>query len=71
MEVESYEHLPGKIQNPIIAIVPPPYSDETAIRNEGHVTFLKAKTYEDLDLVTNKLLMIALHIDLDDVSAQC
>ena len=66
MEVESYENLPGKIQNPIIAIVPPPYSNETAIRNEGHVTFLKAKSYEDLDLVTTKLLMIALHIDLNE-----
>lgn len=65
-EVDSYENLPGKIQNPIIAIVPPPYSNETAIRNEGHVTFLKAETYEDLDLVVTKLLMIALKIDLDE-----
>jgi hypothetical protein len=69
MEVASYENLPGKIQNPIIAIVPPPYSDETVIRNEGHVTFLKAKTYEDLDIVATKLLMIALHIDLDKASS--
>jgi hypothetical protein len=68
MNVTSYENLPGKIQNPIIAIVPPAYSNETAIRNEGHVTFLKAKTYEDLDLVVTKLLMIALHIDLDSPS---
>lgn len=68
MQVESYENLPGKIQNPIIAIVPPPFSDETAIRNEGHVTLLKAKSYEDLDLVTTKLLMIALKIDLSKTS---
>jgi len=66
MEVDSYENLPGKIQNPIIAIVPPPYSNETAIRNYGHVTLLKAKTYEDMDLVTTKLLMLALKIDLDE-----
>jgi hypothetical protein len=67
-EVDSYENLPGKIQNPIIAIVPPPYSNETAIKNEGHVTYLKAETYEDLDLVVTKLLMIALKIDLGEAS---
>ncbi len=65
-EVDSYENLPGKIQNPIIAIVPPPYSDETAIRTDYHVTYLKAKTYEELDLVVTKLLMIALNIDLEE-----
>lgn len=66
MPVESYENLPGKIQNPIIALVHPLYSDETAIRNEGHVTFIKAKNYKDFDLATIKFLMIALRLELGD-----
>jgi len=62
--VESYENLPGKIQNPIIALVHPIYSNETAIRVDGHVVFLKAKNYKDFDLVTVKLLMVALRIEI-------
>jgi hypothetical protein len=58
--VDSYENLPGKIQNPIIALVHPIYSNETAIRVDGHVVYLKAKTHEDFDLVTVKLLLVAL-----------
>ncbi len=58
--IDSYENLPGKIQNPIIALVHPVYSNETAIRVDGHVVYLKAKTHEDFDLVTVKLLLVAL-----------
>lgn len=63
--IESYENLPGKIQNPIIVFVPPSYSNETAIRlEEGHVIFIKAKNYKDFDLATVKLLMVVLGIEL-------
>jgi len=58
IEVESYENLPGLIQAPIIAIVHPEFSNETAIRVDGHVILLKAKTHEDMDLVTAKLFII-------------
>ncbi len=63
--VEQYAHLPGKIQNPIIALVHPIYANETAVRNEGHVTYISGKTYEELDLATIKFLMIVLGIELE------
>ena len=63
--VEQYAYLPGKIQNPIIALVHPVYANETAVRNEGHVTYISGKTYEELDLATTKFLMIVLGIELE------
>jgi len=66
MPVESYEHLPGKIQNPIIALVHPIYANETAIRNKGHVTYISGKTHEDFDLAVVKFLMIILRIDIEE-----
>lgn len=65
MPVEEYANLPGKIQNPIIAIVHPKFANETAVRNEGHVTFISGKTQEELDLATTKFLMIVLGIELE------
>ncbi len=62
--VENYANLPGKIQNPIIALIPPKYANETAVRNKGHVTYISGTTYEDFDLATIKFLMIVLGIDL-------
>jgi hypothetical protein len=61
--VDEYANLPGKIQNPIIAIVHPKYANETAVRNEGHVTYISGTTHENLDLATVKFLMIALGIE--------
>jgi hypothetical protein len=63
--VDQYAHLPGKIQNPIIALVHPIYANETAVRNEGHVTYISGETFDDLDLATAKFLMIVLGIDLE------
>jgi len=63
--VKEYANLPGKIQNPIIALVHPIYANETAVRNEGHVTYISGKSYEDLDLATTKFLMIVLGIELE------
>ena len=63
--VDQYAHLPGKIQNPIIAIVHPDYANETAVRNEGHVTYISGKTYEELDLAVTKFLMVVLDIQLE------
>lgn len=67
LPVEQYANLPGKIQNPIIALVHPKYANETAIRNEGHVTYISGKTKEELDLATVKFLMIVLDIDLSEL----
>lgn len=66
MPVEGYSNLPGKIQNPIIALVHPKYANETAVRNYGHVTYISGTTYEDFDLATIKFLMIVLGIDISE-----
>lgn len=63
--VDQYANLPGKIQNPIIALVHPVYANETAVRNEGHVTYISGETFEQLDLATVKFLMIVLGIELE------
>ena len=64
MQVDSYENLPGKFQNPIIALVPPSFSNETEIKIEDHVIYVKGKTKEEFDLAVIKLLMCALRIKL-------
>ena len=64
-EVDQYANLPGKIQNPIIALVHPTFANETAVRNEGHVTYISGKTYEELDLAVTKFLMVILGIGLE------
>ena len=63
--VSSYENLPGKIQNPIIAIVPPAFANDTAVRNYGHVTYISGLTKEGLDLATVRFLMAELGISSD------
>jgi hypothetical protein len=63
MPVEEYANLPGKIQNPIIALVHPKYANETAVRNEGHVTYISGTNYKDFDLATIRFLMVVLGID--------
>ena len=62
--IESYEGLSGEPQKPIIALVHPSYSDETAIRVEDHVIYVKARDYKDFDLVVIKLLMVVLDLDI-------
>jgi len=69
MEVGSYENLPGKIQNPIIAIVHPKFANETSVRNDGHVTFISGTDLHQLDLATVKFLMVELGITESDLSA--
>ena len=66
IEVSSYENLPGKIQNPIIALVHPVYANETSVRNEGHVTVISGKTPHEFDLAVAKFLMVILDIELAD-----
>jgi hypothetical protein len=63
MNVSSYDNLAGKIQNPIIALVAPTYSNETSVVvDPGHIIFIKAKNSKDFDLATVKFLMSALRI---------
>lgn len=69
MEVESFDNLPGKIQNPIIVLVHPRYANETSVRVKDHVVFISGKfskdptnPYKNLDLATAKFLMVILGI---------
>jgi hypothetical protein len=73
INVTSYDNLPGKIQNPIIALIHPVYSNETSVRLDGHVFFIAGKnstsTKEQLknfDLATVKFLMTALGLKLNN-----
>jgi len=67
--VTSYENLPGKIQNPIIALVYPA-SNETSVRLDGHVIFIIGKSnpsakeqLKNFDLAVVKFLMAALDVE--------
>ncbi|OGI15028.1 hypothetical protein A3K63_04105 [Candidatus Micrarchaeota archaeon RBG_16_49_10] len=64
VNVTSYEYLPGKIQNPIIALVHPAYANETSVSVDGHVVTIKGRTSEELILATEKFLMAALGIEV-------
>ncbi len=70
-EITSYQHLPGKIQHPIIALVHPKYANETAVRMDAHVIFVSGlptndavNPYRNFDLAAVKLLMVILGIDI-------
>ena len=71
MNVTNYANLPGKIQNPIIALVHPKFSNETAVRLDGHVIHISGlpsndvTPYRNLDLATVKFLMVVLGIIRD------
>ena len=64
--VSSYEGIYGRIDNPIIMLVHPEYSNETSITlSYPHLITIKAKTANDFDLVVAKFLMAALRIDIE------
>ena len=63
--LDSYDNISATASNPVIALVHPIYSNETGIEVKNHVIYLKAKTYGEFDLVTVKLLMVALGIKVD------
>jgi hypothetical protein len=66
--IENYANLPGKIQNPIIALVHYKYANETSVRMEGHVTYISGKTPQDFDKATVRFLMIVMGISPGDLS---
>jgi len=39
------------------------------VRNEGHVTLISGRTLKELDLATDRFLMIALGIDPSELNA--
>jgi hypothetical protein len=71
VNVTSYDNLSGKIQNPIIALVHPIYSNETSVRLENHVIFISGKNatsereqLRNFDLAMVKFLMATLGINI-------
>ncbi|MCX6820826.1 MAG: hypothetical protein NT016_02670 [Candidatus Aenigmarchaeota archaeon] len=68
-QVSSYDALPGKIQNPIIAIIHPMFANDTAVRNSGHVTFISGTDLHQLDLAVDRFLMVELGISPTDLDA--
>lgn len=62
--ITSYENLKGNPENPIIALVHPIYSNETAVRVEDHTIFIKGKNDRDFDLATINFLVGALDINV-------
>ncbi|MBI4010158.1 MAG: hypothetical protein HY361_03145 [Candidatus Aenigmarchaeota archaeon] len=70
-EIASYQHLPGKIQHPIIALVHPKFANETSVRLDGHVIFISglpsndvSNPYRNFDLATVRFLMDILDINV-------
>jgi hypothetical protein len=63
INVSSYENLSGTPQNPMIALVAPSVSNETdVIVSSNNVISVKAKSFNDFDLATIKMIMAALKI---------
>jgi len=67
----SYDDLRGKIQNPVIALIHPNYSNETSVILDWHVVFIKGKNSTDpneqlrnFDLATIKFLMTVLETEV-------
>jgi len=51
------------IQHPLVAIVHPMYANQTRVfASPGHVVFIEATSYKDLDLAVVKFLISALRI---------
>jgi hypothetical protein len=66
IEVGSYDNLPGKLQNPIIALISPANANETSVRFDpvAHVVYIQGTTYKNLDLATIRFLLAALDIQV-------
>lgn len=63
-EIESYDELAATSENPVIALIPPVFSNETLVKVKDNIIYIKAKTYEEFDLATVKFLMGALGISV-------
>lgn len=62
--VDSYENLSATKENPIIALIPPKFANETAVKARNNVIYISGKTFDDFDLATVKFLMVALAINI-------
>jgi len=64
--VSSYENIEGAIHptmnNPMIVLVHPVYSNETSVSMGFHTIYIKGKTAKDFDLATIRFLLAALDI---------
>lgn len=61
-DVSSFENLTK--EDVFIALIPPSISNETSVRVEDNIIFIRGKSFKEFDLATVKFLMIALEIKL-------
>lgn len=64
MEINSYDEISGKPENPIIALVHPKFANETLVKVKNYVIYIEGKNPEEFDLATIKFLMSAMGIQL-------
>jgi hypothetical protein len=62
-KLESYENITATQNNPVIVLVPPSFSNETIVKADDRVVYIKAKDLKDFDLATVKFLMTVLAIN--------
>jgi hypothetical protein len=61
----DYVQLPGQIQHPLIAIIPPEFANETLVyAAPEHVVYISATSDKDLDLAVARFLMSVFRIEL-------
>jgi hypothetical protein len=63
-ELYSFDNLTATPEYPIIALVPPSFSNETLVKTMGNVIYIKGNTSKDFDLATAKFIMSALNITI-------
>jgi hypothetical protein len=62
MEVKDYENIGIDRKNPVIALVPPAFTNETKVEVKDSVVFIKGKNVEEFKLAVWKFILAALKI---------
>jgi uncharacterized protein YpmB len=62
MEVKDYENIGIDRKNPVIALVPPAFTNETSVEVKDSVVFIRGKNEKEFKLAVWKFLLAALKI---------
>lgn len=62
----DYTNLPGQLQHPLIAIIPPEFANQTLVyaSPSDHVVYVSATSNHDLDLAVAQFILSVLRIKL-------
>lgn len=62
----DYTNLPGQLQHPLIALIPPEFANQTLVyaSPQDHVVYIYASTYKDFDLAVAQFILSVLRIKL-------